>query len=297
MRCDRVKQCPGGEDELHCPTHNVCPKGEIACSLRPKYCYKPQERCDGNFQCLFGEDEVGCVPGCELTRISCSNGEGCYEPGQRCDSRTDCTDESDEAGCPAELCAAMPDKRQCRNRRCLAARLWCDGSDDCGDASDEEACLQNSVITAAMMGALVGGLFLVLAVGYTIRYYGQRPPIAHSHLASQLRLRHSVSLPAHMDEEFLCREPPPAYSVAVADVRLPHAAAGGRRLHSGTSGRGGRPLLSVRRLPVHAPKPSSPVQHTGAPANSAHSQNAETAPPAPNNSYNCSDDTVQLIGA
>ncbi|XP_039278108.1 low-density lipoprotein receptor-related protein 12 isoform X2 [Nilaparvata lugens] len=47
MKCDFNIDCLDGEDEQICPTYGKCPKGEIACRSSPKYCYKPEHRCDG----------------------------------------------------------------------------------------------------------------------------------------------------------------------------------------------------------------------------------------------------------
>lgn len=224
--CDGKVDCRDFTDEIDC---GYCPKGQSLCNFATRHCFKPSEDlCNGIFNCPLGEDEVGCVPGCD-SGIACSSGEGCYTPAQRCNSQSDCVDESDEAQCPQELCTTLKDKRQCHNGRCLQARLWCDGTDDCGDGSDEEACIKNSVVTLALMGSLLCGLLLVVAVGCTFRLYGQRLVSAASsassgcrlrlspHLASRLRMVHSLSLPALVDDEFFHREPPPAYSVAVGD--------------------------------------------------------------------------------
>lgn len=226
QRCDRKADCRDFSDEVDC---GYCPTGESLCNSVTRHCFKPSEDlCNGIFNCPLGEDEVGCVPGCD-SGIACSSGEGCYTPAQRCNSQSDCADESDEQQCPQELCATLKDKRQCHNGRCLQARLWCDGTDDCGDGSDEEACMKNSVVTLALMGSLLCGLMLVIGVGCTFRLYGQRLVSAASsassscrlrlspHLASRLRMVHSLSLPALVDDEFFHREPPPAYSVAVGE--------------------------------------------------------------------------------
>lgn len=80
------------------------------------------------------------APLCELS-IKCESVEQCYMPSQRCDGYRDCYDGSDESECPVE-CLWLENKHQCRNGRCIDAKLWCDGTDDCGDFSDEQACLK-----------------------------------------------------------------------------------------------------------------------------------------------------------
>jgi len=80
---------------------------------------------------------------------------------------------------------------------------------------------QLSVITAAIIGSLICGLLLVIAVGCMCRLYSLRLAVSNnysihhediSHISSGLR-----SVP-HQDD-FFHREPPPAYTVAVSECQ------------------------------------------------------------------------------
>ncbi|XP_075215993.1 uncharacterized protein LOC142321628 [Lycorma delicatula] len=259
MKCDGIPQCADGDDEFKCRGSPKCSEGQILCSQMSDQCFSPSEVCDGIFQCPFGEDEFDCLPTCERG-ISCLSGEGCYSPAQRCNGFSDCADDSDESICLDELCPTLPNRRQCHNGRCIQARLWCDGSDDCGDFSDEEACLKNSMITVAMMGALLGGLFLVLAVGCSLRVYSRRYSASSCHvrlsppLSSRLRMTHSLSLPALIDNEFFRREPPPVYSVAVGNNGLP------RRSRCNRNRGSARHSVNHHRHTVAVPVPKPPSE-------------------------------------
>ncbi|XP_026473288.1 low-density lipoprotein receptor-related protein 12-like [Ctenocephalides felis] len=231
QRCDGVLNCENAKDEMGC---GHCKSTEIPCRTGHR-CYSMYQSCDGNWDCPFGEDEIGCATECGK-HLSCDHG-GCYSVLQRCDGSADCTDGSDEVGClEPHILPPCPRGPRCGNGGpCLEAERWCDGTADCPDGSDETSCggssLQNSVIAAAIMGSLVCGLLLVLAVGCTCRLYSLRMATisqyrlhqdAISQFANTSTLHHPMSmvggashLPAPLEEEFWHREPPPAYSVAV----------------------------------------------------------------------------------
>nr|XP_018916532.1 PREDICTED: low-density lipoprotein receptor-related protein 2-like [Bemisia tabaci] len=224
QRCDRKPDCADYSDEFNC---KFCEPGKVLCNADPgmNECFNPTtQKCDGIPHCPFGEDEIGCFPECNQS-IRCASGKKCYFKSQRCDSIKDCTDNSDEYNCPNSPVKCDVGKRICDNGNCIPSQLWCNGIDDCGDESDETTCFRNTLIAAAVMGVLLCGLLLIIAVACTCRLYSLR--LSHArfhvspHLTSRLRLNQSGTLPPLIDDEFFHREPPPAYSVAIGDYPPP----------------------------------------------------------------------------
>ena len=56
-RCDGVKDCRFGEDEIDCQT---CPRGQFTCDLGAT-CIDSDKVCDGQKNCVDGSDEKSCM--------------------------------------------------------------------------------------------------------------------------------------------------------------------------------------------------------------------------------------------
>lgn len=107
----------------------------------------------------------------------------------------------------------------CLNGACVPGTAICNGDDDCGDLSDEENCAKSSFMTAAIMGLLSCIFLFCIGLSCLYRVYAARLR-ASAAFANQLE-------PESIDDEFIYREPPPAYSVAVGDAALiPYSAPG-----------------------------------------------------------------------
>lgn len=238
-RCNGIADCTDFTDEINC---GFCPVNQTLCdpSTSLTACYDPiKDRCNRILDCSSGIDEKNCVGGCD-GKISCSLGSGCYSPEERCNGMPDCSDYSDEKNCTASLCRPDHGSFLCANRRCIRADWVCDRSNDCGDASDEINCLKNSVITAAIMGSLVCGLLLVIAISCTCKLIALRQAEAareHEQSASGHRNGFSSyhrsdatsscprSLASLFDSDqpffriepdpYFYREPPPSYAASV----------------------------------------------------------------------------------
>lgn len=87
-RCDGVMDCLGFSDELNC---GFCGPNRTQCSAASlTQCYDPfTQRCNHAIDCTNGNDEKGCLHGCE-NKILCVSGTGCYSSEERCNGVPDC---------------------------------------------------------------------------------------------------------------------------------------------------------------------------------------------------------------
>ncbi|XP_017764583.1 PREDICTED: basement membrane-specific heparan sulfate proteoglycan core protein-like isoform X4 [Eufriesea mexicana] len=132
QRCDGVKDCDDGDDEIGCP-HPGCSPGEFACDV--SRCILESQRCNFVKECDDGSDEHDCnYPACTASQYKCNNGQ-CIDSNARCDGVTDCSDSSDEHNCPCR-----ENEIECIPGFCLHKSKVCDGFFDCNYGQDEENC-------------------------------------------------------------------------------------------------------------------------------------------------------------
>ncbi|XP_063113835.1 low-density lipoprotein receptor-related protein 12 isoform X3 [Cavia porcellus] len=172
-------------------------------------CYTEQQRCDGYWHCPNGRDEINCTM-CQKEEFPCSRNGVCYPRSDRCNYQNHCPNGSDEKNC--FFC--QPGNFHCKNNRCVFESWVCDSQDDCGDGSDEENCpviVPTRVITAAVIGSLVCGLLLVIALGCTCKLYSLR----------MFERRSFETQLSRVEAELLRREAPPSYGQLIAQGLIP----------------------------------------------------------------------------
>ncbi|XP_038610267.1 low-density lipoprotein receptor-related protein 3 [Tachyglossus aculeatus] len=173
-------------------------------------CFAERQRCDGWWHCPGGKDEEGC-PACRKGEYPCEGNSGlCYALPDRCNNQKNCPDGSDEKNC----FSCQPGNFHCGTNLCIFETWRCDGQEDCQDGSDEHNCLvvvPRKVITAALIGSLVCGLLLVIALGCAFKLYSLRTREYRAFETQMTRL----------EAEFVRREAPPSYGQLIAQGLIP----------------------------------------------------------------------------
>ncbi|XP_050331109.1 basement membrane-specific heparan sulfate proteoglycan core protein isoform X16 [Bactrocera neohumeralis] len=151
-RCNRVPDCPDGDDEdASCRyNNNTCLENlEFAC--RNGDCIPIESVCDGAADCRQREDEDYSLCNCSSDKWKCLRGGGCIAKTQVCDGRRQCKDGSDESICHFHAkynktrivneCHSF--QYQCADGICISGYKRCNGITDCVDGSDENNCPLN----------------------------------------------------------------------------------------------------------------------------------------------------------
>ncbi|XP_061863575.1 low-density lipoprotein receptor-related protein 3 isoform X2 [Colius striatus] len=173
-------------------------------------CFTDKQHCDGWWHCPNGKDEENC-PACQKNEYPCEGNSGlCYSILDRCNNQKNCPDGSDEKNC----FTCQPGNFHCGTNLCIFETWRCDGQEDCQDGSDEHNCLvivPRKVITAALIGSLVCGLLLVIALGCAFKLYSLRTREYRAFETQMTRL----------EAEFVRREAPPSYGQLIAQGLIP----------------------------------------------------------------------------
>ncbi|XP_072013530.1 low-density lipoprotein receptor-related protein 12-like isoform X2 [Amphiura filiformis] len=199
-------------------TKGDCIEGQQLCSADDQNCFNENEKCDGIFTCLKGNDELGCGS-CREDQIPCNieeSSSNCYSTKNRCNGERQCPNKEDELNCPPELCNTAKGLFLCTNKQCIQENWMCDGSSDCSDDSDELNCrMSTNVITAATVGSIICGLLLVAALSCTCKLYQLRVVDRHppTHI-SPLR---------EIEDELMRREAPPSYTATISSPHFDQA--------------------------------------------------------------------------
>ncbi|XP_043797110.1 basement membrane-specific heparan sulfate proteoglycan core protein-like isoform X13 [Apis laboriosa] len=134
QKCDGVKDCDDGDDEVGCP-HPGCNPGEFACDV--SRCILASHRCNFIKECDDGSDEHDCsYPACTASQFKCRN-EQCVDSSARCNGVNDCLDRSDELNC---LTTCSGDQFRCLDGTCISIDKRCNHNIDCRNGEDEKQC-------------------------------------------------------------------------------------------------------------------------------------------------------------
>ncbi|XP_071800494.1 uncharacterized protein [Asterias amurensis] len=169
-RCDSYSVCGDKSDDLKC---DKCTDSFSFYCPSSRQCVSKDNVCDGNRDCLNGEDEdsTDCRPLCTSSYYTgdyqCNDGNGCYSVGDKCNSHNECNDKTDELNC--DDCRGFDTFYCYKSRQCVSNYEICDGQQDClhGEDEDQPECfptIWNYLTGGQVAGAVIGFTSFVVIV-------------------------------------------------------------------------------------------------------------------------------------